>query len=363
MSILLELISGILTGIIFGGIASIAILALSLVFRYFTGEKFPIFMGIVLGLGFLGIGGGLLAVLEQPTFEGVIEIIVASVVIVWSLNVGDKLAEKIPKRSDFFSMLRAKKSRYMTIKLPRANLIHDISGMPRIPDHLKIELSDREFLMPSDLPMEELSNRLKRRLATDWGIGEMEFELDEEGHVTYIAIAAKEHGISETLPDESVAIPIKCGRIPIGLAAGDFVRIYLEDNQVVDGVEVKGIDMKEKIVTVVTSSESLEKIREMEASLIVALPSLMRRSIPIEVMKRSGTMEEFDEEKIASSVKMAGTSVEIAAETAEKVKEKVAKTARPVSTEKIREAIEEELKDKDSKAAESYKKKIRSPSV
>ncbi|MEM2101951.1 MAG: hypothetical protein QXM22_00370, partial [Candidatus Bathyarchaeia archaeon] len=90
--LLTELLLGILRGIVYGGIAAFPIIFLSLVFRYFTNERLPSFIGIILGLGILGVSGGLLAVLEQTTVEGVAQIVAASIVIVWSVGAGDKMA-------------------------------------------------------------------------------------------------------------------------------------------------------------------------------------------------------------------------------------------------------------------------------
>ncbi len=363
MDILLNLVLGIARGAIYGGIASIAILSLSLIFRYFTNEKFPMFMGIVLGLGILGIGGGLLAVLEQPTLEGVAEIIIASIVIVWGLNAGDKLAEKIPKRSEsLLHILRTRKPRYSTIKLPNSRLIRDISGSSRISDELKQELSEREFVLPTDLPLEELAKRLKRRLVTDWGVGEVELELDDEARVIHLAMAAKDRGISETLPRGSVAAPIKSDMMPLDLAPGDFVRIYLDGDEVIDQIEVKSVNKEDKTITAIMKLEAFERIKGKDASLIVALPSTVRRPIAIEVQKRTGTIEEFNVEKIVSSITRAGVNDKMAEKIAKKVRTRFAKRTTPVTTEKIRNAVIAELEKSSLRIAgrfQTYRKSRR----
>lgn len=274
MSVFVEVALGVLTGAIYGGVASVVILCFSLIFRYLTGEKFPSLMGMALGLGILGIGGGLLAILDRPTLEGVVEVLVAAIVIVRGVNMGNRLADKMPRgRASFLNILRRmRKPSHVTIKLPSKYNIHHISGKPRVPEGLKSELSEKEVILPSDLPQEELINRLKRRLITDWGIGSVELELDEDGKVIYLAVAAKEQGISETIPIGHVAIPIQCDRIPYGLAAEDFVRVYLEDGEIIDQVEVKGMDKAEKTVTILINLDLLEKVKDKRASLITGLP-------------------------------------------------------------------------------------------
>ncbi len=354
MNVFLEVISGILKGLTYGGMASVAVIFLSLIFRYFTDEKFPLLMGIALGLGLLGIGGGLTAILDQPTTGGVVEIILASIIIVWGVNAGDRLASRIPKRGKpLLGLLMTKKTRYITIKLPHRRLIHDISGKPRLPSDLKADLSEREFLLPADLPPEELAERLKRRLITDWGVGEVELELDEGGKVIYLAVAAKEHGISETIPSGNVAVPVKCSRMPSGLAPGDFVRIYLEDGEVIDRLEVKGVEKEEKEITIVTSLDVFERLREKKASMVIALSSM--KPVSLSVKKRSGNIERFKVDKIISSVKKAGASDERTEEVVKKIEERFLKAPMPVSTKEIKEAVIEELKETSPKVAENYR--------
>ncbi|MFQ6085537.1 MAG: ATP cone domain-containing protein [Candidatus Bathyarchaeia archaeon] len=347
---------GFIQGVIYGGVASVPIIFLSLVFTYLTGERFPSLMGVILGLGILGIGGGLLAVLNQPTVGGVVEVIVASILIVWVVNVGNRLAERIPKKNGSISAIwrRARRHGYLTIKLPDARLINDISGKPRVPEDLKIELSEREFVLPRDLPKDELSNRLKRRLITDWGIGDVEIDLDDEDRVTYFAVAARELGISQTIPSGSVATPIKCDGMPLGLAAGDFVRIYLDNGEVIDRVEVKGVDRAERSVTVLADMDSLERMRNRRASLIVALPTAVRK--PVEVKKRSGVIQEFDLIQIAGDMKKAGVGDDLAEAVATRVRARFAKRTSPVPTERIREAVIRELRKKDPKAARLFER-------
>jgi hypothetical protein len=126
---------------------------LSIVYRYFTTEKLSSFIGIAFGLGFWGFSGGLLAILETPTVGGALEIVVVTIFVVWAVNMGDKIGEKIQKKSvSVFASLRGGKNTYTTIKLPNARLIYDMAAKPRVPASLKAELSEREFTLPSDLP-------------------------------------------------------------------------------------------------------------------------------------------------------------------------------------------------------------------
>lgn len=181
--------------------------------------------------------------------------------------------------------------------MPSKHLIYDISGKPKVLDELKGELSEREFVFPYDLSIEEISNRIRRRLISDWGVGDVELEIDETGKIVYLAVSAKDSGLSETIPKGKLAVPVRCDIIPSGLSSNDIVRIYLKDKEVIDQVEVRGVNEEDKIVTVIVDSSSFEKIMKKEAQLIVALPSTKRKTVPIAVRKRSGTIEEFDSKR------------------------------------------------------------------
>jgi hypothetical protein len=358
MSVLvIESLSGLLRGIISGTVAFFTVMLLSVVYRYFTREKLSSFIGILFGLGFLGFSGGLLAILEQPTLGGAIEIVAVSIFIVWGVNTGDKIAEKMPKKSatSILNGIRGGKTAYTTVKLPNSRLIRDMAGKHRVPDSVKAELSDREFTLPADLPMEDITNRVKRRLITDWGIGDVELELDQEGKVIHLAISAKEQGLSVLIPEGSVAIPIECSVIPSHLAAGDVVKIFLDNNEVIEKIEVKGVNEDQKVITIVADLGMLEKIRGKKASLVVALPSDIQRRLAISVEQKSGAIEEFKIQKIVNSLKKVGVNDDLANKIVKRVQAKLCKMDPPVSTRLIKAAVIEELEKENPEAAKKLR--------
>jgi len=355
MSVVVESLSGLLRGLISGTVAFFTVMLLSVVYRYFTNEKLSSFIGILFGLGFLGFSGGLLAVLEQPTLGGAIEIVAVSIFIVWGVNTGDKIAEKMPKKSaaSILDGIRGGKMAYTIVKLPNARLMNDMVGKPRVPDSLKAELSEREFTLPADLPLEDITNRVKRRLITDWGIGDMELELTQEGRVLHFAISAKERGLSATIPKGSVAIPIDCLVIPSNLAPGDFVKIFLDNNKVIERIEVKGVNEGQKVITIVANSGLLETIREHKASLVVALPSAATVHQAISVTQKSGEIEEFKLQRIINSLKKVGVTDDVANDIVLKVQTKLSKMDPPISTKIIKAAVIKELEKENPEAAKN----------
>jgi hypothetical protein len=357
--VFVESLFGFLRGLIFGTVGFFTVMLLSIVYRYFTKEKLSSFIGILFGLGFLGFSGGLLAILDQPTLGGAMEIVAVSIFIVWGVNTGDKIAEKIPKKTPgaLLEGIRGGKPEYSTVRLPCSLLIYDIMGKPRVPDSLKAELSEREFNLPADLPLEDIANRVKRRLVTDWGIGNVELELDKEGKVIYFAISAKERGLSPIIPEGCVAIPIECNVIPSNLAAGDFVKIFLENNQVIERIEVKGVNEEQRVITVVADLTLLEIIQGNKSSLVVALPYVEPTQSVISVEQKTGEIEYFKFQKIINSLEKAGITNELATKVVKKVQSKLNKMDPPISTKSIKAAILEEMDKENPEAAKKLKKR------
>ena len=357
-AVVVESLSGLLSGVMFGTAGFFIVMILSIVYRYFTNERLSSFLGILFGLGVLGFSGGLLSILDNPTVGGAIEVVTISIFTVWGVNTGDKMAEKMPKKSPsaILDGIRGGKTAYTTVKLPNSRLIYDMAGKPRVPDAVKAELSEREFTLPADLPLEDITNRVKRRLITDWGIGDVELELDQESRVIHFAISAKERGLSAAIPEGSVAVPIECRVIPSNLASGDFVKIFLENNEVIKRIEVKGVNEEQGVITIVADQSLLEKIRGNKASLVVALPSATPTCPAISVEQKSGEIEEFKLQKIFNTLKKVGVTDELARKIVTKVQAKLSKMDPPISTKLIKAAVVEELEKENPEAAKKLRK-------
>lgn len=352
--LLIDALWGLLKGVVSGTIAFFAVMLLAIVYRYFTNEKLSSFISIAFGLGFWGFSGGLLAILETPTLGGALEIVAVTIFVVWGGNTGDKIAEKIPKKGISLLSLRGGKA-YTTIKLPNARLIYDIASKLRVPASLKAELSEREFILPSDIPAVDVASRVKRRLITDWGVGDVEIELDQDGKVIHLAVSAKEQGLSALIPEGNVAVPIECAVLPSNLASGDVLKIFLNSNEVLERIELKGVDEAKKVITIVAKADMLEKIRGKTASLVVALPSSISPHPAISVEQESGVIEEFQISKIANSLKKVGVTGDLANDIVLKVQAKLGKMDPPVSTRLIKAVVVEELEKENPEAAKKLK--------
>jgi hypothetical protein len=335
-----------------GTVAFVIVMTLSFIYRYFTKEKLTSFLGVVFGLGFLGFSGGLLAILEQPNIGGAIMIIVVVIFSVWGVNIGDKIAEKAPKTQINFVR---RKSDYVKVKLPSANLIVDISAKKRVPDSLKAELSDREFILPADLPIEELIQRVKRRLITDWGIGDAEMEIDHDGKVTHLAVSANEKGLSTTLTKGEVALPLEANIMPSCLIAGDIVRVFLDNGEIIESTEVLGVDNQQKTLTIARPEEWIDKLHNVKAKLVVGLPQDIERQNLIYVKRMSGAIEEFNVEKIGFFLEKIGVDATIAKDAFSQIKKHFLKIEGPVSPQFIKLVIFQELEKINPEEAKKLK--------
>lgn len=277
---------GIFLGLVLGAGYSIPILLLSLVYRYIANERLPILMAVVLGVGLMGFAGGLSALADPRslTTTQATQVAVGGFVIVWIVNLSDRLLTRMPRRGRLFGLIGKGHSEYKTIKLPDAQSMRDLIGRAKVPEQLKRDLAGMEFLLPSDLPIDELVARLKRRVITDWGVGNVELELDAQGTITYFALAGREQGISASVKEGSVAIPLRFDRVPAGLGPGDLIMVYLKNGEIIDSTEVIGIDTSQKILTILAGQRSIEKLKDQEAALVIGLPLFKQLPLVKDVM-------------------------------------------------------------------------------
>jgi len=357
LNMLQDPLIGLLDGLISGTIAFFVVLLLAFFYRFFTNEKLPTFIGIAFGLGFWGFTGGLIDIFQQPTVGGVIRILTVLIFVVWGVNTGDKISNKIPQKGiDIIKGIRSQNKKFTKIKLPHQRLIFDIALKPKVPNSLKAELSEREFTLPADLPQEAIVKRVKRRLITDWGLGDAEIELSQDGKISHFSVAAKEEGLSVILPTGKIAIPIECKILPSNLTIGDFVTIFMENKNVIEKTEVKGIDEKNKVITIFSDPNILKKIRNSKARLVIALPISVPKPPALSVEDKSGVIEEFKTDTILNSLIGVGVDPKAAREIVDRVQYKLCKLDPPVSKQVIKKAIIEELENENSEAAKKFNK-------
>ncbi len=144
-------------------------------------------------------------------------------------------------------------------------------GYDPVPTATVATLSDRTFLFPRRLTREELRERLITRLRTDYGVGQVDLELDGDGEVERLDLGARAAGIGPTLPPATVAVAI---RADPGYAAGtgDLVQVWRTDprERVAVG-ELRGA--AGDVVTVAVDAADADRLDPTVEHRLVTLPA------------------------------------------------------------------------------------------
>ena len=147
-------------------------------------------------------------------------------------RVGDRLAVDVfsttgvPTISGEVGRVVKAVGRVITVDIP--DEIDDIVGYDPVPEETKAKIAGESFIFPRRITVAELRERLTARLKTDYGVGHVDVELDEDGTVTYLALGRRAAGIGPTLPPESTAIAIRADPA-YAAGAGDIVQIWRGD--------------------------------------------------------------------------------------------------------------------------------------
>ena len=240
-------------------------LVVAFLFKIFLKEDFPVWTGAALGLAFVGFDSGLVEIAHSPSLLTVLKIIFGTVLAAWGSRFGNKFAGKFPRyeiRETGYHLL--KRSLYMAsgkpfveIAMPPLSDIQNIYGKKPVSEEFKKEIAGKKFVMPADLPVEILEARIKRRLVTDWRVGDAEVKLDEGGKVVKLALSAKKTRISSIIPEDMVLFSFKPESVPFELGYGDMVDIVILD-LVVRKVEV--INVEDGTISVMINPEDANKL-------------------------------------------------------------------------------------------------------
>jgi hypothetical protein len=261
----MEIISIILEAVAFSLTAFMSVLVLAFIFRVFTRDEFPTWIGIFIGLAFVGFEGGLVEITKAISLLTVSKILFGTVLAVWGGKFGNKLAEKFMKpnvRETGYHLLRrtlykARGKDYIEITMPSASEIQNLYGKKPVSNDLKRELGGKKFVLPSDLPIEILEKRIVRRLLNDWGIGDAEVKLDEHGSIVKLAVAAKKTRLGSKVPEGKVLFSFKPESVPFELCYGDKVDIFIR-SFVLRKIEV--LNVEDGAILVMLDTADAEKL-------------------------------------------------------------------------------------------------------
>ena len=255
----------ILESVLFALTPFLSVLVLSFLFRIFVREDFPIWIGVIIGLTFVGFDAGLIGIAKSPSPLIALKILFATILAAWGVRFGNRFAEKFPKheiRETGYHLLKRSLYKvsgkdFIEITMPSLSDIRNIYGKKPVAEEVKKEIAGKKFVLPADLPVEILEARIKRRLITDWRVGDAEVKLDESGKVVKLALSAKKTRISSMIPEDKVLFSFKPESVPFELGYGDRIDIIVRE-LIIKKVEV--INVEEETISVMINPGDANKL-------------------------------------------------------------------------------------------------------
>ncbi len=226
----LALLSGAVAGIV------------SFLHRWYTRERIPAGLAVLVGVGAVGIWLGTWQTL-QPFISGgsqdvltfskavtnTTSFVVAGVTAVGSARIGDWVATDVSALSGAakldadVSRIVGTVSRMVTVSIPEH--LDDIDGHDTVPAETKDEIAGSSFVFPRGLTLTELEDRLVSRLTEDYGIAHVDVDLTVDGTVEYLAVGGRVVGLGPMLAPGTVAVAVR-GDPAFSAGIGDSVAIW-----------------------------------------------------------------------------------------------------------------------------------------
>ncbi|MBX0295155.1 TrkA C-terminal domain-containing protein [Haloarcula nitratireducens] len=269
------------------GIAAASAAALvGMGYRWYVRERVPTGLGVLFGLSvvavYLGTRGALGDVIlgqeevleSTQVLRNLASLAVGGFAALTGTKVGDHLGTDLfaatggrDVNADVSEIVQTV-GRVTTVKLP--DDIDHIVGYDAVPDATQEKLAGRRFLFPRRLTKAELRDRLVTRLKTDYGVGHVDLELDDDGSVSYLAIGSRAAGIGPTLPPATNAIAVRADPAHAA-SAGDLVQVWETEplRRVLTG-ELRGV--AGEVVTVAIDAADTQKLDPSERYKLVTLP-------------------------------------------------------------------------------------------
>lgn len=243
--VLLGLYLGVLTGII----PAVVAWGLAVLFRAVTGLTVPSFAVVVLGVAIAGVNGGFLAFNDPTIVQSansvtlVTALLVVMLVSFYAHNLGDQLGAALPRRFSL-SALRERTlsadvvefvSGHGQVRVRVAGPVEDVEGYPPMPDDLRATVETVAWTFPADLPVDDLEERVERRLREEFDLAAASVTIDERARAT-VAAAPPSSVLSRRVPADRRAVSVTA-LVPTGVARGDEVTVHTAGGAV-DGTVV-----------------------------------------------------------------------------------------------------------------------------
>ncbi|MFC5278969.1 cation:proton antiporter regulatory subunit [Halorubrum rubrum] len=115
--------------------------------------------------------------------------------------------------------------RMTPVTLPAADEIEDMDTYEPVTAEKKAEMAERTLIFARGLTVEQLRERLVERVKTDYGVGYVDVDVDQDGALEYFAVGSRVTGIGPTLAPGRVAVALSADP-PNNATAGDMVQIW-----------------------------------------------------------------------------------------------------------------------------------------
>lgn len=270
------------------GLSALAVIlsaVVALAYRSFVDEAVPRWLAVLAGVSGVAVYLGTTPALETVVREGVqpgeIEIALFNVGALLAGGggallgrpIGDRFgAEVVPWSptqdvDDEVSQLAQTVGQVTTVSLPTR--IDDAAGYDPIPARTKESLEGKKLIFPRGLTVDELGERVKEQLRSDYGIGTVDVEFDE-GDVSYLAVGTRAAGIGSTLPPATNAVALRADP-GFSASTGDIVQVWEPDSmqRILTG-ELRGV--ADDVVTVAIDAGDTPKVDPTRRYRLVTLP-------------------------------------------------------------------------------------------
>ena len=273
---------------LFGLVALAAILGAvgALAYRATIDEVLPRWLAVLAGTSgvvvYLGTAPALEAVVGAGVEPTQVEAAVFNVVAVLAgfggallgRPVGDRYGTEVLRWSptqeadEDVSRLAQTVGQVTTVRLPTR--IEDASGYDPIPDRTKESLEGKKFVFPRKATIDELAERVRERLRSDYGIGTVDLEFDDAGALSYLAVGTRAAGIGSTLPPATNAVAVRADP-GFSASTGDIVQVWDPERmeRVLTG-ELRGV--ADDVVTVAVDAGDTPKVDPERRYRLVTLP-------------------------------------------------------------------------------------------
>jgi hypothetical protein len=221
--------------------------------RWYTRERVPSGLAVLVGVGAVGIWLGTWRTLQPFLLGGsqdmltftnalitVVSFLVAGVTALGSARVGDWTATDVTALTggpgvDDVSRLVQTVGRVVTVTFPEH--IDDMDGHDTVPSETKAEIAGSSFAFPRGLTVTELRDRLVSRLKDDYDVGHVDIDLADDGRVDYLALGGRVVGLGPLLAPGTVAVAVRADPA-FSAGIGDSVAVWRRDDD--DGDETAG---------------------------------------------------------------------------------------------------------------------------